>query len=206
MDSKISERVENIKSRLTIGRYFDIVIKNNIADYYVQQPYDFDLKPTCLCPLHEESTPSFRYYRDQESFTCYGCGKSGDIISLHRFFKEVRTGGEGSVRFTEALTDLERLIEYEGTGSWTERVTEGKLLSKILAETEETEDVSRIEVIRFYSRLSSVEETAEEVKDIGVYREIDLIDRGIRTKTLSYRRARERLDSVQKRLESILRC
>ena len=33
-----------------------------------------------LCPLHNEKTPSFVFYRDH--FHCFGCGKSGDYIKL----------------------------------------------------------------------------------------------------------------------------
>lgn len=35
-----------------------------------------------LCPLHEETTPSFTVYPHQNSFYCFGCGAGGDIITL----------------------------------------------------------------------------------------------------------------------------
>ena len=35
-----------------------------------------------LCPLHEETTPSFTIYPHQNSFHCFGCGAGGDVISL----------------------------------------------------------------------------------------------------------------------------
>lgn len=34
-----------------------------------------------LCPLHSEKTPSFRVYDSTNSYTCYGCGNTGDVIS-----------------------------------------------------------------------------------------------------------------------------
>jgi len=34
----------------------------------------------CCCPFHNEKTPSLVYYPDQDSFHCYGCGKSGTAI------------------------------------------------------------------------------------------------------------------------------
>lgn len=36
-----------------------------------------------LCPLHEESNPSFVWYKDQNSFHCYGCGTGGSIVDLY---------------------------------------------------------------------------------------------------------------------------
>ena len=38
-----------------------------------------------LCPLHNESTPSFTVRQDKQSFCCYGCGKSGDIVDFIKY-------------------------------------------------------------------------------------------------------------------------
>lgn len=35
-----------------------------------------------LCPLHEERTPSFRIYPNNNSWYCFGCGEGGDVIDL----------------------------------------------------------------------------------------------------------------------------
>ncbi|MGN1228016.1 MAG: DNA primase, partial [Christensenellales bacterium] len=34
------------------------------------------------CPFHHEKTPSFCIYDEEQSFHCYGCGVSGDIITF----------------------------------------------------------------------------------------------------------------------------
>jgi CHC2 zinc finger/Toprim-like len=54
----------------------------------------------CLCPLHEEKTPSFAVYPD-ERWTCFGCNEWGDIVDLEKFFGKCnrseairRLGGE----------------------------------------------------------------------------------------------------------------
>ncbi len=34
------------------------------------------------CPFHEERTPSFRVYKNDNHFHCYGCQAHGDVISF----------------------------------------------------------------------------------------------------------------------------
>jgi len=42
-----------------------------------------------LCPIHDERTPSFWVYLDQERWHCYGaCGSGGDVIDLTRELME----------------------------------------------------------------------------------------------------------------------
>ncbi|MDE5753278.1 MAG: DNA primase, partial [Oscillospiraceae bacterium] len=36
----------------------------------------------CCCPFHVEKTPSCTIYPDTHSFYCFGCGESGDVITL----------------------------------------------------------------------------------------------------------------------------
>lgn len=38
----------------------------------------------CLCPFHNEKTPSCTVYPDNNSFFCFGCGAGGDIITFVR--------------------------------------------------------------------------------------------------------------------------
>lgn len=39
---------------------------------------------TCLCPFHNEKTPSFTIYPENQSFYCFGCGAGGDVITFIR--------------------------------------------------------------------------------------------------------------------------
>ena len=41
----------------------------------------------CLCPFHEEKTPSFDFHTEQGIFHCFGCGIKGNIISFVKFKK-----------------------------------------------------------------------------------------------------------------------
>jgi DNA primase len=34
-----------------------------------------------LCPFHQEKTPSFKVDAERQSFYCFGCGESGDVIN-----------------------------------------------------------------------------------------------------------------------------
>ena len=36
----------------------------------------------CCCPFHKEKTPSFTVYSETQSFSCFGCGQSGDLIQF----------------------------------------------------------------------------------------------------------------------------
>lgn len=36
----------------------------------------------CLCPFHNEKTPSFSICSKRQLFKCFGCGESGDSIAL----------------------------------------------------------------------------------------------------------------------------
>lgn len=38
-----------------------------------------------LCPFHREKTPSCFIYPESNRFHCFGCGESGDIISLTQY-------------------------------------------------------------------------------------------------------------------------
>lgn len=66
-----------------------------------------------LCPFHSEKTPSFHVDPDKGFFKCFGCGKSGDIISFVRETEQLS--------FTEAAEALSQRfnipLEYEeGSG------------------------------------------------------------------------------------------
>ncbi len=47
------------------------------------------------CPLHQDSSPSFKVDPERQTFHCFGCGAGGDVIS----FVQARR----KVSFTEAL-------------------------------------------------------------------------------------------------------
>ncbi len=60
-----------------------------------------------LCPFHQEKTPSFVVFPERGSYHCFGCGKSGDVIS---FLMDTE-----NIEFKDALRQLaERAgVSYE---------------------------------------------------------------------------------------------
>ena len=96
------EKVEEIKNKVTIPMYFYSVIVPQMGDYYDLYPVDFDQKIVVCCPLHDEDTPSCRYYENTSSFYCFGCQRGGDVIKLHQYFVEQRITGE-QPKYSEAV-------------------------------------------------------------------------------------------------------
>lgn len=45
-------------------------------------PLEPNAKGFCLCPFHDERSPSFHLYDDGKRFKCFGCGEAGDAIDF----------------------------------------------------------------------------------------------------------------------------
>jgi len=69
-----------------------------LAESYLEKTRQFGSQIKALCPFHEEKTPSFVIYLNDNHFHCYGCGKHGDSIA---FLME-----KESVDFKEAVRRL----------------------------------------------------------------------------------------------------
>jgi DNA primase len=72
------------------------------------------------CPFHQEKTPSFMVSPERQSFRCFGCGESGDVISFYQKIEGLdfpealkllgeRTGVEVSFKSKEA-SDKEKTV------------------------------------------------------------------------------------------------
>jgi len=62
-----------------------------IPDYFrimVDSRVDLEEKPLTCCILHDETTPSFRYYDNTKKYHCFGCGRTGTIVELHYNYKK----------------------------------------------------------------------------------------------------------------------
>lgn len=81
-----SKKEIEVESKVSIPMIFAAFIVPEIPDYYSLYPVNFEYKPVACCPLHDEDTPSFRYYEETNSFYCFGCGKGGSVVTLYRLF------------------------------------------------------------------------------------------------------------------------
>lgn len=88
----MKQRRAEVLAKVSIPMYFYNIIVPQLGDYYDLYPVDFDNKPVVCCPLHDEDTPSCRYYPETESFYCFGCQKGGNVINLHKYFFERMNG------------------------------------------------------------------------------------------------------------------
>lgn len=89
---------ETVLSKVTIPMYFYNIIVPQLGDYYADYPVNFEAKPVVCCPLHDEETPSFRYYEDTNSFFCFGCQTGGNVINLHMKYASRMNGSNVSYR------------------------------------------------------------------------------------------------------------
>lgn len=99
-----NSRTDEIKKKVSIPMYFYNIIVPQISDYYSNYPVDFDVRPVACCPLHDEVTPSMRFYEETNTFYCFGCTAGGDVIELHRRFMEKINGTMPS--FEESIVFL----------------------------------------------------------------------------------------------------
>lgn len=101
---------------IPIPRYFDKVIKPAMEGYYSDDDYNSDLEinNVCKCPLHDENTPSFRWYPETNTYYCWGCSSGGDIVKLHREF--ITRQNNVNVSFNEALNFLDKLRVNDEVG------------------------------------------------------------------------------------------
>lgn len=66
------DQVEEIKKRVEIAEFIGGYLQLKKAG----------INYSGLCPFHNEKTPSFMVSPERQSFRCFGCGESGDVISF----------------------------------------------------------------------------------------------------------------------------
>ena len=132
-------KVDDVRNYVKIPKYFEQIIVPQLGSYYSDYPVDFDARPVACCPLHDEDTPSMRYYEETNSFYCFGCRKGGDVIQLHRLFMEKQNGDKPNFK-----DSVDFLYDYFITGKENVKVQYKPIKKIIKGEFENTpRDVAR---------------------------------------------------------------
>ena len=70
-----------------------------VADYY---GLHVNRKGLCLCPFHQDRTPSLKIYPDGKGFYCFTCGTGGDQIKFTALYDEI-TNREAAEKLAAAF-------------------------------------------------------------------------------------------------------
>ena len=103
--------IKNIKSRLPIKKvltYYNIPVNRN---HHIH------------CPFHEDKTPSCRVYETTNSFYCFGCGKTGDVIDFI-MYKEGITKHEAILKAKELAGMVKETPEISPKAIQSEKETD----------------------------------------------------------------------------------
>ena len=80
------QKQQQKSERRTLPDRDTIIAANPILDYCRARGWELRRNGKeweCLCPLHNEKTPSFKINPEKKIFHCFGCGAGGSVIDLH---------------------------------------------------------------------------------------------------------------------------
>jgi len=92
--SDINHLVKRFERLLQLSTGYEQVNKNNFDVEEVKLIPIGDIMPhgpkvqqssrnTYICPLHNENTPSFVWFKDKNNYKCFGCQAYGSVIDLY---------------------------------------------------------------------------------------------------------------------------
>lgn len=197
----VNDLAEVVKENVKIPDYFDEIIVPSMEFYYNGNEPDFDARPVCCCPLHNEDTPSFRYYDWTNSYYCFGCGSGGDVIQLHREF--MRKTYNREVSFREAV---EFLYNQFVLGK---KLSDRNIPKKIRANNPEIVESSNIAVMNYRldrKRLEDrllIDNLIPRNKKIKIYKALDATDKLLELKFISADDAHAKLTELEKASYSV---
>lgn len=143
-----SSWAQEVKSKVSIPMYFYNIILPQRADYYDgDYNVDFDARPVAKCPLHDEDTPSMRYYEETNTFYCFGCRSGGDVLELHRQFTH---------RMTDSFPSYEQSVVYL-YDFFIKGNSEAKVIKKNGKLTAEEPLSTQVEIVRYNNYAAMLE-------------------------------------------------
>lgn len=101
-DTELRARIEAVKAAWPIDRFCTVLLGATL------QPAGHGRwRASCPLPGHDDRTPSFVVYGDDDRAWCFGCNRGGDVIALTGY-------ALGLSRFYDRLEHLERQAELVG--------------------------------------------------------------------------------------------
>ena len=64
---------------MQISEIKDVLSIKTVLDHY---QIKVNSNKHCKCPFHKDDKPSMKIYADTNSYHCFGCGKTGDVIQF----------------------------------------------------------------------------------------------------------------------------
>ncbi len=66
-------------------------IKSQLSIITVLENYNLNINKNhhCKCPFHKDNKPSLRIYPETNTYTCFGCDKTGDVIQFIQDFEKI---------------------------------------------------------------------------------------------------------------------
>jgi DNA primase len=92
-NSAMAEHLEQVKQRIPLLEYLQ---RHNWKPCRAGSRMEF----VGLCPLHQETRPSFYVNAAKNLFYCHGCGQGGDLIRFAQLFLDLP--------FRQTVTHLEQ--------------------------------------------------------------------------------------------------
>ena len=165
-------KVDEVKSKVLIPKYFEEIIVPQLGDYYADYTVNFDVRPFVCCPLHDENTPSMKYYEETNTFYCFGCRAGGDVIQLHRLYNEKQSGVKPSFK-----DSVEYLYDY-----FVKRIHQTdkkRTYQRIVNKKHENSNVQLLRYEKYRTSLNNMvmaDNTISEDKKVRIYDIIDEMD------------------------------
>lgn len=172
----MKEKAEAVK-KIPIPLFMKREVVPMLGSYYGSGEGTFDYRPVEKCPMHNEDTPSFRYYEATNSCSCFGCRRGGDVISLCRYVYETNENIE--MTYWEAVNHLytnfiengEDIVKPSKTNK-SIKFVEGKPV----IESTEVEEVDPIEKMRYNRKVQEAETRIREANSSDMYDKFLLLD------------------------------
>lgn len=99
-------------------------IKEQLSIVTVLNEYGITINKNkhCKCPFHKDDKPSLRIYLETNTYTCFGCGATGDVIQFiqdfekctkHQALKKAKELiGTAEIKPIKIITEVQEVINY----------------------------------------------------------------------------------------------